>query len=196
MSEQLIQEKNEAITLPKDGLNITQNEVRHKLTRTDVWQFSRFCMVGSLNAIIDFVILDFLLWLYPTTSADRILLFNSLAVLLAATNSFFCNKYWTFRNRKPITLAEVGRFAVVAIATTALNDTLILLLASLFPAIMNSSLIGANLLKLGSIAGTTSVSFFGMRLFVFFQKLRVEFPPTATTVTSTHIQTLSGERKL
>ena len=195
MSKQIVQEKNKLVTLSKEVSSQIETKKQRRISLINFWQFVRFCIVGSLNAIIDFTLLDLLLWLYPTTSVDRILFFNSLAVLLAATNSFLCNKYWTFRKREPITLGEVGRFAIVAIATAVLNDTLIFLLASLFPAIMNSSLIGANLLKLGAIAGTTSVSFFGMRLWVFFQKRTTGLPSATTTVTSTRIETLSGERK-
>jgi hypothetical protein len=44
------------------------------------------------------------------------------------------------------------------------------LLGKFFPNIMNSTLIGANALKLAAIIGTMSISFFGMRLWVFFQK--------------------------
>jgi len=51
-----------------------------------------------------------------------------------------------------------------------MNDTLMWLLGRFFPSIMTSSLIGANALKLTAIVGTMSISFFGMRLWVFFQK--------------------------
>ncbi len=170
MSEQVILEENKPVILPEDALNPARDGARRKLTLADIWQFARFCVVGSLNAIIDFVVLDLLLWLYPSNDTGKILLFNSIAVLLAATNSFFWNKYWTFRNGKPITLSEIGRFVVIAGTTAALNDALILLLSKIFPGVMASSLLGANLLKLGAIIGTTSVSFFGMRLWVFWQK--------------------------
>ena len=49
-----------------------------------------------------------------------------------------------------------------------MNDMLLLLLGRIFPGIIGSSLIGANILKLAAIIGTMSISFFGMRLWVFF----------------------------
>jgi hypothetical protein len=55
-----------------------------------------------------------------------------------------------------------------------MNDMLMWLLAEIFPGIMRSSLFGANALKLGAIIGTMSISFFGMRLWVFFQKRYAE----------------------
>jgi putative flippase GtrA len=176
LSRQVLRESKGPVGLPHEQLDPKVDGKRRKLTLSEIWQFVRFCFVGSLNAVIDFVVLDLLLWLYPTNDTAKVLIFNSVAVLLAATNSFFWNKYWTFRNRQRISMAEVGRFVVVAGATALLNDALMLLLTMLFPQVMNSSLIGANLLKLGAIAGTTSVSFFGMRLWVFWQKRHIAVP--------------------
>ena len=176
MPRQVLQNSKELVALSHKYTDLMMDGKRRKLPLSSFWQFFRFCIVGSLNTIIDITVLDFLLWIYPTHDTEKILLFNSLSVLTGATNSFFWNKYWTFRNRQPIGAAEVGRFVVIAGATAALNDALMLLLTVLFPRVMNSSLIGANLLKLGAILGTTSVSFFGMRLWVFFHKRNVSLP--------------------
>jgi putative flippase GtrA len=141
-----------------------------KIKKADIWQFLCFCIVGTSNAVIDFLVLNVLLWAYPTADTWQVLSYNSLAVLLAATNSFFWNKYWTFQQRNPVTFQEIYRFVVVASGTTLMNDMLMWLLSTTFPGIMGSSLIGANILKLGAIIGTMSISFFGMRLWVFFQR--------------------------
>lgn len=156
--------------LPSDEGKKVESKVLGRVKKAHIWQFLRFCIVGSLNAVIDFGVLNLLLWLYPTTTTWKTLGYNSVAVLLAATNSFFWNKYWTFQKRSPITVQEVYRFIVVASGTMLMNDTLMWLLGGIFPGIMRSSLLGANAFKLGAIIGTLSISFFGMRLWVFFQK--------------------------
>ena len=51
-----------------------------------------------------------------------------------------------------------------------MNDLLMLFLSYLFPGIIRSGLLGANILKLAAIIGTMSISFFGMRLWVFLQR--------------------------
>ncbi len=140
-----------------------------KIKKADIQQFLRFCIIGTSNAVIDFGVLNLLLWLYPTTNTWKTLEYNSLAVLLASTNSFFWNKYWTFQQRNPVTSQEVYRFIVVAGGTTIMNDSLMWLLGRTFPGIIGSNLLGANVLKLIAIIGTMSISFFGMRLWVFFQ---------------------------
>lgn len=141
-----------------------------QVKKADIWQFLRFCIVGTSNAVIDFLVLNILLWALPTADTWRVLSYNSLAVLLAATNSFFWNKYWTFQQRHPITFQELYRFIIIASGTMLMNDTLMWLLGRAFPGIMSSSLVGTNALKLGAILGTMSISFFGMRLWVFFQQ--------------------------
>ena len=93
--------------------------MKKKIKLADILQLGRFAVVGISNSIIDFGILNLLLWLYPTTNTWQTLGYNSLAVLLASTNSFFWNKYWTFQQRNKIEAQEVYRFVMLAISTTA-----------------------------------------------------------------------------
>lgn len=56
-------------------------------------QFVKFAVVGIGNTILDIGLLNLLLyWHWPVLWA------NTLAFLVAATNSYFFNKYWTFRD--------------------------------------------------------------------------------------------------
>ena len=121
-----------------------------------LWQFARFCVVGMSNAVIDFGVLN---------------------VVLAATNSFVWNRRFTFRVRGPLRTGEVARFAVVALGTAGLNDLVLLALSGLFPALMGSFALGANVLKLGAILGAMALSFFGMRFWVFLGKRLSTDPP-------------------
>ena len=59
---------------------------------------------------------------------------------------------------------------MMALGTAALNDLVLLVLSSLFPALMASSTLGANVLKLGAILGAMALSFFGMRCWVFLSR--------------------------
>ncbi len=131
-------------------------------------QFARFCVVGTSNAVIDFGVLNAALAVFPTRATAPLLAYNSVAVVLAATNSFVWNRRFTFRVRGPLQAGEIVRFAVVAIGTAGLNDLVLLALSGLFPALMASGALGANGLKLGAILGAMALSFFGMRCWVFF----------------------------
>lgn len=143
-------------------------------------QFARFCVVGTSNAVIDFGVLNAALAAFPTRSSVLLLVYNTAAVVLAATNSFVWNRRFTFRVRGPLRAGEVARFAVVAVGTASLNDLVLLTLSGLFPALMGSFALGANVLKLGAILGALALSFFGMRFWVFIGRRLSSDPPAKT----------------
>ena len=103
--------------------------------------------------------------------------YNTAAVVLAATNSFVWNRRFTFHVRGPLQAGEVVRFAVVALGTAGLGDLVLLALSGLFPALMASGALGANVLKLGAILGAMALSFFGMRCWVFLGRWLSPDPP-------------------
>ena len=140
-------------------------------------QFARFCVVGTSNAIIDFGVLNVALAVFPTRATVPLLAYNTAAVVLAATNSFVWNRHFTFRVRGPLQAGEVARFIVVAVGTAGLNDLVLLALSGLFPALMASGALGANALKLGAIVGAMTLSFFGMRCWVFISRRLSSDPP-------------------
>jgi putative flippase GtrA len=134
-------------------------------------------VVGTSNAVIDFGVLNAALAAFPTRATVPLLAYNTAAVVLAATNSFVWNRRFTFRVRGPLRAGEVARFAVVAAGTAGLNDLVLLALSVVFPALMGSGALGANVLKLGAILGAMALSFFGMRFWVFLGKRLPTDPP-------------------
>ncbi len=165
-----------------------------KTSSAALGQFARFCVVGTSNAIIDFGVLNVVLAVFPTRATVPLLAYNSAAVVLAATNSFVWNRRFTFRVRGPLQVGEVVRFAVVALGTAALNDLVLLALSRLFPALMASGTLGANVLKLGAILGAMALSFFGMRGFVFLsRKLSSGLPTQARGWPSSSDRTLEDK---
>ncbi len=89
----------------------------------------------------------------PTRATVPRLSYNTAAVVLAATNSFVWNRRFTFRVRGPFRAGEVVRFAVVAIGTAGLNDLMLLVLSSLFPALMASGAASSERAQAGSHPG-------------------------------------------
>ena len=126
-------------------------------------QFLRFALVGGMNTIIDIMVFNLLLWLLPSRNIGDLLLYNTIACLVAASNSFLWNKYWTFKQRQPITRKELLHFALLTAATVLCNNCIVLILTNSLPSLMASAALGANILRLSAIAGTLFISFFGMR---------------------------------
>ncbi|MDQ6645549.1 MAG: GtrA family protein, partial [Chloroflexota bacterium] len=92
---------------PTQPLYIEQDGSAHRLgDRARILrEVLRFGLVGGLNTLVDLLILNALLWLFPTTSTLMLLVYSSLAYSLGAVNSFLLNKYWTFRYWQKVTRA-------------------------------------------------------------------------------------------
>ncbi len=133
-------------------------------------RFLRFGLVGTLNTIVDIVILNILLWLYPTSDTWQILAFNSLACIVAACNSFFWNKIWTFQYREPVTTQLVLRFAGISLVSMLGNNIILWLLLQLLPSTLASAGPGATLLKITVAVSMMFLSFAGQLTLVFVRK--------------------------
>lgn len=130
-------------------------------------QVLRFGVVGCFNTALDVLILDSLFWLFPTRNSGLLLVENAIAYSVGALNSFFFNKYWTFRCAGPARRREVARFALTTLAGMAVNSLLLWVMSSLLHPVFLSAVLWANVSKLFAIGGTVSISYLGMRLWVF-----------------------------
>lgn len=152
---------------------ITLEEIRAAPVRTRytlLWQIARFSVVGICNTGIDIAIFNVLIFLHPATNANLLLLFNSIAFVLGAVNSFLLNKFWTFRRKRAIKGSEVWRFSVINALGILCNDAIVWSVASLLHSIMTNSLLWANSAKFCAVLGTSFITYFGMRLWVFAEK--------------------------
>jgi putative flippase GtrA len=130
-------------------------------------QLARFGLVGALNTALDLLVLNGLLFLFPTTRTLTILGYTALAYTAGAVNSFLLNKHWTFERQHRTTWAEVARFA----ATTACGiggNLAFVALASVVPhPFLSNAVAWTNLSKVFALGSTSLLSFLGMRLWVF-----------------------------
>jgi putative flippase GtrA len=130
-------------------------------------KFLRFGLVGTLNTIVDILVLNLLLWIYPTNDTWQILAFNSLACIVAACNSFVWNKVWTFQYREPITAQLVLRFAGVSLVSMLGNNIILWIFIQLLPSTLTGAGVGATLLKIAVAATMMTLSFVGQLTLVF-----------------------------
>lgn len=87
--------------------------------RPTLRQFIKFAVVGTINTVLDFsVYLGLTRWLHL-----HYLIANLLAFTLAASSSFFLNKYWTFRdNRQDGLTFQYLKFLTVSLVGAALTE--------------------------------------------------------------------------
>lgn len=130
-------------------------------------QLVRFGVVGGLNTLVDLMILNGLLWLFPTKSTFMLLAFSALAYGLGAINSFLLNKHWTFRHRQKTSGKELSRFALTTLGGIAWSTIILWLVSNALHPLLGNATLWANASKIVAIGGTALISYLGMRLWVF-----------------------------
>lgn len=135
-------------------------------------QMLRFGLVGVLNTAIDLLALNALLFLFPTKSTVLLLAYNSFAYSLGAVNSFFLNKYWTFKQKRPTTQGELVRFATTTLLGIVWSNAILWLASHVLHPMIANPVLWANASKVLAIGGTVLISFLGMRLWVFVNHIQ------------------------
>jgi len=158
---------------PSQGHSVTSPSIGYSWGKTfrQLWCFS---LVGGLNTLIDLLILNMLLWLFPTQSTFLLIIYNSIAYGIGAINSFVLNKYWTFSHKQRTTATELLRFAVTTCVGIAGNDLLIWIVGGVLHPFISNPALWTNTSKVIAIFGTSSISYLGMRLWVFVHQPQKE----------------------
>ncbi|HEY0757268.1 MAG TPA: glycosyltransferase family 39 protein, partial [Ktedonobacteraceae bacterium] len=126
-------------------------------------------LVGCANTLVDLLMLNGLLWLWPTQNTTLLLLINTLAYTTGALNSFLLNRCWTFRQWNKVNRGEVTRFAALTLAGIFCNDLILYMLNSTQYPSQFGPILWTNLIKIAAISGTLMLSYLGMSLWVFVQ---------------------------
>jgi len=90
-------------------------------------QFGKFAVVGISNTLVDFVILNILSYLTHTYSGSYLIILNSISFAAAVANSYFLNKYWTFKGEgeSGVKTREASSFIVVSLIGLAINSGIV-----------------------------------------------------------------------
>jgi putative flippase GtrA len=131
------------------------------------WQWLCYSLVGVANTLIDVLILNILLWRFPTTQVQLLVIYNSLAYIAGAASSFFLNKYWTFGRKQRPTSQEVGRFVISLLLELPSSNGLVWLIGNALHPFLANAMIWGNASKLLAVAANTVLSYLLMRFWVF-----------------------------
>ena len=146
----------------------TDTDMHHSRARSSTFlQFLRYCLVGGANTLLDLLVLNVLLWGFPTKNVLILVVYNSVAYSGGAVTSFFLNKYWTFGHKRRTTRREVVRFSIILALEILYSNGLVWLAGkALQPLITNPTLWG-NASKLVAVACGAVLSYAFMRFWTF-----------------------------
>lgn len=130
-------------------------------------QFTQFLLVGALNAIIDLGFLNIALYLWPTTNQNLLILFNTIAYLLAILNSYIWNSRFAFRRQARKDLREKSYFLIQAVVSLIISNTVFLGGIYVLTFSDLSFWLVQNLSKLVAMITPSIFSFIFMKYFVF-----------------------------
>ncbi|OGZ02084.1 MAG: hypothetical protein A2430_01390 [Candidatus Liptonbacteria bacterium RIFOXYC1_FULL_36_8] len=147
-------------------------------------QIFKFGFVGILNTAIDIAILNALMSFSGIKAGFFFSLFKGASFLAATINSYFMNKYWTFKDNDKKTVAEAGQFFIVSVLGLVINisvasfvvnfiNPILFILKpfkyaiSIFGINFDNAQIWGNIAALTASASSMFWNFFGYKLIVF-----------------------------
>ncbi len=90
-------------------------------------QIAKFGAVGVANTVIDFGILNFLSAYFEIYSGAAISPLNATSFTVAVVNSYFWNKYWTFKAGKESGSKQFIEFIIVSVIGILINTAIVYL---------------------------------------------------------------------
>lgn len=132
-------------------------------------QFAKFFLVGMLNTGIDFAVYNFLMWYTQIFSGPEVSAFSVVSFIVAVTNSYFLNRYWTFQvNKTANDPKQFVKFVSVSLVGLVLNASIIYGVTTLIDPLFGlSAVLWANLAKAIATGVVLFWNFVGYKFLVF-----------------------------
>ncbi len=131
------------------------------------WQFAKYGLVGILNTLLDFGILNLLSYLTKIYQGGWLIIFNFFAFFIANINSYFWNKYWTFSKEDKGKTQEFAKFFIVSLVGYGLNSLALWVVTAGSPMFDLSVAQWENIGKLLGTVFSLIWNFVGYKIFVF-----------------------------
>lgn len=131
-------------------------------------QFMRYALVGVVNAIVDFSILNALSITLAVYSGALIIVIKSIAAGAVIIQSYLLNKYWTFRAFESRGPREFVKFALVNAGAFAINTAIVYVMTTfLGPPEGVGPLLWENMANALAIGVAVAWNFLGFKFLVF-----------------------------
>jgi len=134
-----------------------------------IFQLFKFTLTGSLNTFIDLAVLNLLMQVLQITSGWYFSFFKIISFSCAAVNSYFWNKFWTFKKKETkVGTKEFSQFYIITGISFLMNVGLASLIVNVIgPQFGLSETLWANVGALGGVLGAFIWNFLGYKFIVF-----------------------------
>ena len=136
-----------------------------------MFQFSKFVAVGFLNTAADFGVLNLLIYLTDVTKGLAIVGLKSASFIVAVVNSYFWNKFWSFKEKSEARFGQFLQFTVVIFIGWLINVGIVYFGSTYivpFPGI--DSVTWVNIVNMASVVISLFWNFIGLKFIVFKDK--------------------------
>ncbi|MGE4554764.1 MAG: GtrA family protein [Candidatus Paceibacterota bacterium] len=123
--------------------------------------------MGGINTVVDFGILNTLMFISKIYSGFWFAFFRALSFVVANINSYFLNKRWTFQKKEKLNFYEFLKFFSLSLVGLFLNVSISYYLTTFNPPFNLSAAIWANLSAFSGSCVTTFFNFFSYRFLIF-----------------------------
>lgn len=146
--------------------------VRRILQNIFSFQFLKFLVVGVFNTVIDFAVLNVLSYATSVYAGSGIIGLNIVSFLAAVTNSYFWNKFWTFRHGLPVGAREYSKFMAVNLGGAVINSGIVYVITTIAEPVGGvHPQLWLNIAKIVALPVSTIWNFLGAKRFIFRHRL-------------------------
>lgn len=128
-------------------------------------RFIKFSIVGFVNFLIDFSVLNILSFSTGVNKGFFAAIFSTIAFLVANINSYYLNKRWTFK--KDSFDSSYKAFLTFSVVGVAINAALVYFATSLVQQNYFSALAWLNISKLAAVVLVAVFNYFCYKKYVF-----------------------------
>ena len=128
-------------------------------------RFLKFSIVGVVNFLIDFSVLNLLSFVTGINKGIFAALFSAVSFLIANLNSYFLNKRWTFKKNNKN--SNYKPFFIISALGVAANVCVIYVLTTFISQSYFSDLVWLNVSKIIATGFVMFFNYFGYKGFVF-----------------------------
>lgn len=137
-----------------------------------LFQAGKFVVVGVVNTLIDFAVLNLLMFATDIAAGVWYAAFKGISFLAAVTNSYFMNRFWTFKGEGQQNKSkELAQFFVVSCIGFGINVGTAYLVVNVishqFDSLALAAKLWANVGALAATAASMIWNFIGYKFIVF-----------------------------